>query len=49
MAYQCFITFYLDNMFGCDLSKVVEVESGTVPNLLIKCMEEVEKRGIYVK
>ena len=32
-------------MFGCDLSKLVEAESGTVPNLLIKCTEEIEKRG----
>ena len=37
--------FYLDNMFGFDLSKLVEAEGGTVPNLLIKCMEEIEKRG----
>ena len=32
-------------MFGCDLSKLVEAEGGIVPSFLIKCTEEIEKRG----
>lgn len=37
----------VDSVFGCDLTKLVEAEGSTVPKFLIRCMEEIEKRGIY--
>lgn len=40
---QCCL--HLDSVFGCDLTKLVDVEGTTVPKFLVRCMEEIEKRG----
>ena len=43
IAFSC-----ADNIFGCDLSKLVEVEGSNCPKFLVRCMEEIEKRGRYI-
>jgi len=42
------ILFHTDNIFGCDLTKLVDAEGTNVPKFLVRCTEEIEKRGIVM-
>lgn len=33
-------------MFGVDLTTVVKMEGGLIPNILTKCIEELQSRGM---
>ena len=42
------VLLHTDNIFGCDLTKLVDAEGTNVPKFLVRCMDEIEKRGIVM-
>ena len=38
-------SLHLGGVFGCDLTKLFKAEGGNVPSFLVKCTDEIERRG----
>ena len=48
MSIKNYALCYLNAVFGVDLTTVVKMEGGIVPEILTKCVEELQSRGILL-